>query len=540
VLKVFLSLMFLISIFSTTAWGQSVTIEQLSPSDAAKTPEYSENLSLMSKVYVKNFRFTGNTVFTSAELRKLAFPYENREITFEELERLRQELSLYYINKGYLNSGVIIPDQKVVNGSITLTVIEGKLNQIEIEGLKHFRKGYITSRLANAAETPVNIGRLQEALQLLQQDPRIKRINAEFKPSSALGEGGLEVKIEEASPYMVLLAFNNDAAPSTGAYRGELGFAHQNLLGYGDILAANFGLTEGTKDVNANYTTPVNSKDTALGFYYRTGDSIVIEPLFDGLDIKSESTTYGFSVRQPLKKTFRTELALSFAAEVRQSRTSLLGRGFSFSPGADEGKSKESVIRFSQEWLERTESTVFAAHSTFSLGIDAFGATVHDSAEADGRFVSWLGQTLLIKRVGESASQFVLKADMQLANDSLLSIEKFSLGGMNRVRGYRKDLLVRDNGLNSSAEFRMPVLVNGKGGTILQIVPFFDFGWAWNNKTETPEPRTIYSIGLGLKWNPIEKVNLDLFYGQGLRKISNKGDDLQDRGLHFLLSWQVM
>jgi len=531
-------LVFFLLLYSP-AGAQSPTIEPLLPPDTMKTTDHGDKLSLMSKVYVQSFRFMGNTIFSSTELGGIAAPYEKREINIEELERLREELSLYYINKGYLNSGVLISDQKLENGIITLAVIEGSLNKIEIEGLKHFRDGYISRRLERAAKPPVNIGRLQEALQLLQQDARIKRINAEFKPGAALGEGVLKVAIEETSPYLVSLNFSNDAAPSTGSYRGMLNLAHQNLFGAGDILSAGLGLTEGTKDYNASYLIPLHPSDTSLELFFRIGDSMVTESLFKDLDIQSKSDTYGLRVRQPVYKTFSQELALSLAGEVRQSKTYLLDRPFSFSPGAVDGESKESVLRFSQEWLDRTPSTVFAVHSTFSLGITALGATEHDS-EADGKFFSWLGQVLLIKRLGESASQFVFKTDMQWANDSLLSLEKFSVGGMNSVRGYRKYLLVTDNGLSSSAEIRMPVLSNEKGIATLQLVPFADFGWAWNNKTEPSDSRTIYSVGLGLKWQPLKNVNLDVFYGYGLKEIKDKGNDLQDKGVHFQLTWQVM
>ncbi len=534
-------LMPILALFALSApvGAQPTTLEHLSPPESVKPHDRSDMLSLRSKIHVKKFKFTGNTVFSADELGKLAAPYENREIVFEELEKLRQELSLQYANKGYLNSGVIIPDQKVVDGTITLTVIEGTLTKIDVEGLKYFRKGYITSRLENAAERPVNIVRLQEALQLLQQDSRIKRINAEFNPGTALGEGTLKIAIEEETPYLVSLAFSNNAPPSTGSYRGEVNLAHQNLLGFGDILAAGFGITEGAKDYNASYLLPLNSRDTTLEFYYRKGDSTVTESLFKGLDIKSESDSYGVRLKQPLYKTTSNELALSLAAETRRSETSLLGRGFSFSAGADEGKSRESVLRFSQEWLNRTPSVVFAAHSTFSLGVDALGATVHDS-EADGRFFSWLGQILLIKKLGETNTQLFFRTDVQLANDSLLSLEKFSVGGMNSVRGYRKDLLVRENGLNSSAEIRIPVVISEKGFGVIQIVPFFDFGWAWNNKTETPEPKSIYSTGLGIKWELLKKMNLDVFYGYGLKSIKDKGNDLQDQGVHFQLTWRVI
>ncbi|MFZ4858967.1 MAG: ShlB/FhaC/HecB family hemolysin secretion/activation protein [Desulfuromonadaceae bacterium] len=526
----------LLLVFCSTASAQPATVEQKSPSDALPQPDM---LSLRSKIHVKKFKFTGNTVFSSDELSKLAFPYENREIVFEELEKLRQELSLHYANKGYVNSGILIPDQKVDDGTITLTVIEGTLNRIDVHGLKHFRTEYITIRLEKASEQPVNIGRLQEALQLLQQDARIKRINAEFKPGMKLGEGVLDVAIEEERPYLLALTFNNNAPPSTGSYRGEVNVAHQNLFGFGDILSAGFGITEGANDYNASYLIPLNSRDTSLELYSRKDDNTVTESQFSGLDIKSESDSYGLRVKHPIFKTPNKELALSLAAEARKSKTFLLGRRFSFSAGAVDGESKECVLRFSQEWLDRTPSTVMAFHSTFSVGIDALAATVHAS-EADGRFFSWLGQLLLIKKLGETDAQLVFRTDVQLANDSLLSLEKFSVGGMNSVRGYRKDLLVRDNGLNSSAEVRFPVLDEEKGFGLLQIVPFFDFGWAWDNKTETPDPKTIYSTGLGLKWEFIKKVYVDVFYGYGLKTIKDKGNDLQDQGVHFQLTWRVI
>lgn len=526
-------------LFSASAGAQSSSIELLSPTDTAGTQESANDLSLMSKIHVTEFRFKGNTIFSSDELGKLAAPYENREITIEDLEKLRQELSLFYVSKGYVNSGVLIPDQKMVNGIITLSVIEGTLNEIQIQGLKYFREGYIASRLEKSAAAPVNIGRLQEALQLLQEDPRIKRINAEFKPGAALGEGVLNVGIEEASPYQVFVTFDNDAPPSTGSYRGELNLVHQNLFGFGDILAATAGLTEGEQMYHGSYAIPLTATDTVLELNIRKGDSRVTESLFKDLNIESKSDTYGLRLRQPLYKTPGKEFALSLAAEARQSETFLLDRPFTFSPGAVEGKSSESVLRFSQEWLNRNQSTVLAAHSTFSLGVDAFGATVHD-AEADGRFFAWLGQALLTRRLGESDSQFVFRTDLQLTNDNLLSLEKFSLGGMNSVRGYRKDLFLRDNGLNSSAEFRIPVVTNGTGIGSLLVVPFFDFGWARNNQPVSPDEECIYSIGLGFKWEPVRSVHLDVFYGYGLKEIKDKGNDLQDQGLYFQLSWQIM
>lgn len=61
-------------------------------------------------------------------------PFKNRTLLTEDLEGLRLALTLRYINKGYLTSGAIIPDQDVRSGVITVPIIEGKLTRIDIEG----------------------------------------------------------------------------------------------------------------------------------------------------------------------------------------------------------------------------------------------------------------------------------------------------------------------------------------------------------------------------------------------------------------------
>ena len=60
---------------------------------------------------VKEFRFVGNHVFSSGELGRVVEKYRNRELTAEDLEQARQDLTLLYINKGYVNSGAVLPDQ---------------------------------------------------------------------------------------------------------------------------------------------------------------------------------------------------------------------------------------------------------------------------------------------------------------------------------------------------------------------------------------------------------------------------------------------
>lgn len=534
-LYLFFRSIFIISCFLITL--QDTLQAQQLPDIAPPTEEKSDRLSLMSGVSVHKVRLTGNTAFSDDELAKITAEYENKEITSEQLQELRNKLTHHYVDNGYINSGVIIPDQEVIDGIITLRIIEGALTEIRVEDNKYFRSGYISDRLKLAAGPPVNIHDLQQALLVLQQDSRIKRINAKLSPGILPGDGVLNVRVKEDNPFKIGLEVSNKQSPSVGAVRGELQLAHQNLSGNGDMLSGSFGLTEGLFEIDICYALPITARDTMLKLDFRKNETTVIEEPFEDLDIENEAETYGITLSHPFYKTPNQEFTLALTGEVRQSDSFLLGRRFSFCRGAEEGEANVTVLRFSQEWINCSQTQVFAARSTFSLGVDAFGATINDTGE-DSRFFSWLGQLQWVKRIGDTDGRIIFRTDIQLANDPLLPLEKFDVGGMDSVRGYRENQLVRDNGAVISLEFRIPLLRNKRGQSILQLAPFTDFGWSWNTECDTPSPRSISSIGSGLIWEITEKIKFQIYGGIPFRNINNMDHDLQDEGVHFSIMLQ--
>jgi len=64
------------------------------------------------RVFVRQIQVTGSTVLTTQELAQRTAPYENREVTTEDLEELRRQITLAYIEKGYPNSGALLPDKR--------------------------------------------------------------------------------------------------------------------------------------------------------------------------------------------------------------------------------------------------------------------------------------------------------------------------------------------------------------------------------------------------------------------------------------------
>jgi len=513
------------------AFDEPVKVAPIQAATPKILQDNSGTLSIVPIVTVTKFVFNGNNAITNDVLQKVAKPYIGRKISSAELQQLRQELTLIYVNRGYINSGVILPDQKIASGVIHFNIIEGRLIEIQVDGNSGLADSYISDRLLLDVEEILDINNLQQKIQLLQQNPRIKRINAELKPGLNRGEAILRARVEEARAYDIFATLNNHQSPSVGSERGQIEGLHRNLLGYGDILYARLGLTEGLNDYSVSYDFPLNGRDTTFKFRYDNSDSEVIEEPFDIIDIESKSSTVSFGIEHPVYRTTSEEFIVGVSIDRRRSESFLLGIPFSFAAGTVNGKSEVSVLRLNLNWTQRTAKQVLAARSTFSVGVD-LGDVSLDSNNPDGRFISWLGQFQWARRFGENNNQFIFRTDVQLADDELLPLEKFAVGGANSVRGYRENQFVRDNGIVSSLEFRLPIGHDEGGVSRLQFAPFIDVGKTWE-KGQRNQRVNLSSVGVGLLWQPTQQLYSELYVAKSLRNIDNVGHNLQDSGIHF-------
>jgi hemolysin activation/secretion protein len=476
-------------------------------------------------------------------LASVATPFLNREVSAAELQELRYALSEYYYSHGYINSGATLPDQEIVDGSVKFWIIEGTLNEIVVTGAGRLRESYITSRLGLGASPPLNIDQLRERIQILLQDPLIERLNAQLRPGAAPGESILDVDVTRTRPFELRVSFDNDVSPSIGEYRGRLFATARNLTGWGDAVDLTVGRTGGLDEYSGGISIPLNSYDTTLSMRFDINNSDVVEEPLNELDIRSRQQSFEVGVTHPIYRTPQQQMDLGLTLARRHSKTTLLGRPFSFSEGEENGESDVTVLRFSQSWVSRGPDQVIAARSTFNFGLNWLGATENPDPVADSQSLSWLGQAQWARRFGEGGPQVILRTDLQLSADSLLPLERFEIGGFESVRGYRKNTLVRDSGVVASVEGRfplvrlpVPLLSQQAEDGVVQLSPFADYGRGWNRRGEDDDPGDISSIGVGLRWEISPDIHAQIYYGYALRDIDQSSGGLQSHGVYVSLS----
>jgi hemolysin activation/secretion protein len=246
------------------------------------------------------------------------------------------------------------------------------------------------------------------------------------------------------------------------------------------------------------------------------------------------------SLEQPIVRDEGQELRLGVIGELRESRTQVLNTDFCTITDAQDCDPQVTALRIFQQYTASSQRSALALRSSFSVGIDAFGATHNPGKVADGEFFAWLGQLQAVHRLGARLgdSLVVARVDTQLSADPLLPIEKFSVGGSRTVRGYRENQLVRDSGVVASLELRVPILRQIDRQLSLELAPFADFGHAWDEsgpgKLETD---TLASLGAGLRLDYRQLLRAEFYYGARLISAERaQAPGLQREGMHFAVT----
>ncbi|NJO39326.1 MAG: ShlB/FhaC/HecB family hemolysin secretion/activation protein [Cyanobacteria bacterium CRU_2_1] len=511
-----------------------------------------------STIAIREIRVQGNSIL-QAEIDRVRQDYlqefQRRPITTAQVPEILQEvadaITQLYLNAGYLTSRAVPLDSNPNDQVFEIQVYEGSLPEANItitwaDGRSRPQlENYARQRILLGAETPLRLSQLEDQLRLLRVDPLFENVEASLRLSGTVGESALIVTLTQADPFQANISVDNYSPPSVGSERFGIHVGYLDLLGTGDStsLAYARSIAGGADVLVLNYQVPVNPMNGTLQLRTAFDWTNVIDSEFEELNIEGESRNYQIGFRQPIIRTPRQEFALAFSFNYRDGQTFLFDRRPTpFVIGVDEdGVSRTNVLRFSQDYINRSVQGAWVVRSQFNLGIDLLDATTNESPVPDGQFFSWLIQAQRIQRLGDD-HLLIVQADLQLTPDSLLPSEQFVIGGGQSLRGYRQNSRSGDNGVRFSIEDRITLITDASGvNPTLQVAPFLDLGLVWNhpdNPNTLPDQTFLAGMGLGILWEPLSDLLIRLDGAVPLIDLDDQGDNLQDQGIYFSVSYQ--
>jgi hemolysin activation/secretion protein len=460
------------------------------------------------KVKVSRFTFSGNTLIPEDELREAVKDFVGKELNFEGLNDAATEVRAYYRSRGYFLAQAYLPQQAIRDGSVEITIIEGRWGVIELD--KKPASRISTALLAGIIGAHLKQGDIitetgLERPLLLINDLPDANVTTELRPSDTVGAANLRVNVDPgAGSFNGFVDVDNHGNRFTGEYRYGINLNLNNPAGYGDRASLRaFTTDEKMSYTRLAYDLPVGYYGTRVGVSY-SKFTYALSKDFASLGANGEGEVKSIYAFHPIVRTRNSNLILNVGYEDKQ----LIDRT-SNPPSIKQSNistSKAGVVGDFRDAIGGGGLNAYSLTYTWgNLGISPVAAETADldpiaGRQTEGNFHKTNGELRRQQRLTNDAS-ILFSGSFQWSSRNLASAEKMSLGGPNGVRAYPVGEATADSGYQATVEPRYIVPGTKIFDGDMAFLAFFDFGWAKVNQIALPTDgeniRHISGYGLG-------------------------------------------
>ena len=464
-------------------------------------------------VDVVEFRLTGISTTQARDLLPLLDRYLGKSKTLADLEATAHGAQAALQRTGLFLAQVYVPAQDVVDGIVTLAVLEGRLGEIrlEVDDGVQVSRAFIEEVIAPLRGNPVaERGYVERALFTLS-DLRGLSVTSTLSAGEHPGYADLTLKIAAGPRVGGYVEVDNYGSTFTGVYRLSVSLDWLSPGGLGDVASLN-ALTStngGTQFASGLWLAPINARGTRAGFsttylQYRLGTQT-----FEPLAAKGTAGSIAVQLLHPLVRSRDDNVVLQASAERRKSDDRVEAIPL------DTKKNWASYVTLGAAGDSRDDALGGGTNNYWAhfiagrLSIDsATDLEVDQSPTGYHSAGSYTKLVLFGSRVQQlpTGGLLYLTASAQAAQKNLDSSEKFILGGPNGVRGYPAGDSPSDSGALLTWEYRTPLRLESLTGNLVLSL-FGDYGFGRIHQkpllTDTRNIRRVVSHGLGLVFSDI-------------------------------------
>lgn len=482
---------------STVVSPQVVAPEQKAPnalSEQAKKIRFKLN----------GVKLIGNHVYSEAQLLPIYQSKLNHEISVLDLMNIVQDITNFYRNNGYILSRAILPPQHAKFGVVTIQIIEGYINNVEVSGQPHNAKCLVLRMGHHISELhPLEISRMEKYLILMNEIPATS-VKAVLAPSKNVpGAADLSL-VTVNNPVTGYLSYDNYGTRFIGPQQMTANIAGNSLFNSGDSLQLTATKTPRGKELtygDINYNGPICDN----GIRWLLGATRVhTHPLFvlAPQDIDGVNSNYYTSVQYPLIRTRSKTLTVQAGFNYLDSNVEDFGSQLLYNDHI-RSISAGGTFNFADSWYGSNLITMDLRHGLPIWGYSR-DTSLNATTSRPGGTARYTKFDLLMSRLQgiKGPLSVYLLAKGQWSFSPLLSSEQFSYGGSQLGRGYDVAEILGDMGAAGTLEPRYDLDTGNFILQHLQFYGFYDVGAVWNRKfTGTPSKLTAMSFGVGTRFS---------------------------------------
>lgn len=404
------------------------------------------------------------------EVQKLVFlireQRRQRGVTLGMIETVADTITRYYRERGFILAKAYIPEQKVRDGIVTLTLLLGELGEVRVENRKRVSEKLIERVFRADIDEPVTSWKTEENLYLINDIPGVD-VQGFFQSGSQVGDTRLLVNVQNEDRWSGVFRTDNHGSDKTGEYRAFADFSLLNPSGFGDELHLSvlttaeptnttygafsyastlyFPRLRGEIGVSSNDFVSRDLIESPASEFYFTGDSVVtygkVSYKFKRSRVKNYSMDFGIRSIETDLKTVRddtVEPGLGDDALI----TSL---GFNW-----------DVLSQKRRQLYRGRVELQYADIDLGRPIRSLGGSGDAEIESkDAAILSFDFSMLSFFKIPftKYETRFVNKLGGQIAASPLSNISQFSIAGPTRLRGFAINSAQFDDALYTSVDW---------------------------------------------------------------------------------------
>jgi hemolysin activation/secretion protein len=477
----------------------------------------------------------GITALGTAFVDSLVTPHAGRTTSVRELYELAASLTRAYRERGYVLSEVIVPPQRITDGSVVrLQAIEGYIAAVQWPDDGPPVPAVLRSYLAAVTESrPLRVQTLERAL-LLANDVPGYRVRAVLAPTDDTPGAAVLVLTLDRATWSASGDVDDSGTTPVGEYRASLYAAYNGLTNRGEQTGLSYTLASDPKELqqaSITHSELVGPYGTQVQFNaqwseVRPGGDLSI------FDIRGELWMQELSVRHPLIRSRNQNLTARAGVGNLENRSSILG----FDQIRDD--LRYVFVNLNYDFADAFRGVTLVS-TELRQGLDVFDARANSRVGADPDFTLL---KLYAARNQALFDRFSIYAAVfgQYAFNDTPSSEETAFGGPVVGRGYDRSEVTGDYGVGTKLELRYalpppPRLLRG-----LEVYGFWDFAAAWEDSKgqflgSAGRRQSLASVGAGARFRLPKWVGGYIELAQPLTKgIASEGGD-RDLRLNFAL-----
>jgi hemolysin activation/secretion protein len=421
-----------------------------------------------------------------------------RGVTLGMLEQVADHITDYYRQRGFVLAKAFIPEQRVREGVVTITLLLGNLGDVKMAGAQTYSEKIIKNVFRDVLHRPVNSIQIEEKLFYVNDLPGLY-VQGFFAPGDQVGDTLLNISAIKEESYQVNVRSDNHGSDVTGEYRIYSDLLLNNPLGYGDRLhLAVLGAyePETTTYGMARYTGPLGHH--RLKFETGVSQNAFASDLSGDAEIGGKSTTYDLAANFHFHRSRVKTTSVSVTAARIYSEKEFRGEGTKLT--IDEDKIDNVELEYKFDLLSQEKRTVHMG------GVRLIHSRTRDSmsnyAPEDGWLIDISYTTLRFLKMSflQPETRLVIRANGHYAGRRTASVNQFSLAGPSRARGFQTNTFYADDGLHLGADlvFQGPKWLGGRDHLQPYLLADAAYGVVYNYRDQQSHAGML-NVGFGSK-----------------------------------------